>query len=89
MVVMNKITGQVPANENLDTWNITVAAVFHPVLFDTQDVASPCDSSPCSHLCVPSNNNHGYKCLCPVDMVLDTDVKCTKKSCGVWAKWNL
>ncbi|XP_053391398.1 low-density lipoprotein receptor-related protein 6-like, partial [Mercenaria mercenaria] len=76
-VLINKFTGDV--GMALGTGNVTAASLYHPVLYDRPSQVNPCDTSPCSHLCVPSNNNHGYRCLCPVDMELVTEQNCSRK----------
>lgn len=38
LLIINKFTGEVLHKEDLGTGNVTVASIYHPVLYDTQDV---------------------------------------------------
>ena len=46
-------------------------AIAHPLVQEATQ-QSPCSSSGCSHVCLPSSPPHNYRCACPQQMVLDS-----------------
>ncbi|XP_060553423.1 low-density lipoprotein receptor-related protein 6-like [Ruditapes philippinarum] len=80
-LIINKFTGGI--EKSLATGSAVRASIYHPVLYRSlTSQANPCDNSSCSHLCVPSNNHYGHRCLCPVDMYLDVEGNCSRKEGG-------
>ncbi|OTF75363.1 low density lipoprotein receptor-like protein, partial [Euroglyphus maynei] len=73
----NKITGRMSSivSENLD--NLMDMFIFQYNHSSSREFRSSirnnCHRSNCSHLCVLSNNQLGYKCLCPIGIRLFSD----------------
>lgn len=74
----NKITGRMSSivAENLD--NLMDMIIFQYNHSTSRDdfrnsIRNICHRSKCSHLCVLSSNQPGYKCLCPIGIRLFSD----------------
>ncbi|XP_056011718.1 low-density lipoprotein receptor-related protein 2-like isoform X2 [Ostrea edulis] len=70
----NKFTGLEIQNEVSEIFGHVSLIVMHPILQIPESINNPCVGAKCSHMCLPTVEEH--RCMCPQDMHLENNMTC-------------